>query len=140
MQNTILVYWLYNLTNDVWSIGKLGLFEAIPAICCSFFSGHLVDQWEKKTVLTRCFIGYMALSSGYMLLSSSFAQQSLSVSATEAFVYTGFFCNGIIRSFLGPSSFSLIGLLVPRRLYANAATWSSTSWQTGTVIGPLAGG
>jgi MFS family permease len=99
-----------------------------------------VDQWEKRTILRRCFIGYMLLSAGYVFLTSSTAQQSLTVSATEAFVYAGFFVNGIIRSFLGPSSFSLLGLLVPRRLYSNATTWSSTSWQTGTVIGPLLGG
>ncbi len=140
MQNTILVYWLYDLTNDVWSVGKLGLFEAIPAIGCSFFSGHLVDQWEKRKVLTGCFTGYLLLSSGYALLSSGFAQESLSVTATTNLVYAGFFLNGVIRSFLGPSYFSLLGLLVPRRLYANAATWSSTVWQTGAVIGPLAGG
>ena len=140
MQNTILVYWLYSLTHDVWSIGKLGLFEAVPAICCSFFSGHLVDQREKKSVLVRCFSGYLALAAGYVFLSTPFVQGWLSVSGTEAFIYTGFFFNGIIRSFLSPAAFSMLGMLVPRRLYPNATTWSSTAWQTGTVIGPLAGG
>jgi MFS family permease len=140
MQNTILVYWLYSLTNDVWSIGKLGLFEAVPAICCSFFSGHLVDQREKKGVLVKCFTAYLLLSAGYVFLSSPSVQAGLSVSATEMFIYAGFFFNGIIRSFLSPSSFSMLGLLVPRRLYPNATTWSSTAWQTGTVVGPLTGG
>jgi MFS family permease len=140
MQNTILVYWLYTLTNDVWSIGKLGLFEAIPAISFSLFSGHFVERREKKTLISWCIAGYVVLGIGYVLLSWSRQQGHLSVAAVTNLVYAGFFVNGVIRAFLSPSTFSLLGLLVPRKLYANAATWSSTSWQTGAVIGPLLGG
>ncbi len=140
MQNTILVYWLYDLTNDVWSIGKLGLFEAIPAIGCSFFSGHFVEQREKKTMLSRCIAGYVLLTAGYTCLGYTAHQQMISISVTTNLIYAGFFINGVIRAFLSPSSFSLLGLLIPRKHLANGATWSSTSWQTGAVVGPLLGG
>ena len=140
MQNTILVYWLYNLTNDVWSIGKLGLFEAIPAIGFSLFSGHFVEQREKRTLLLWCISAYVLLSFGYILLSFATERQALSIPLVTNLVYFGFFINGTIRSVLSPSNFSILGLLVPRRLYPNAATWSSTAWQTGGVLGPLTGG
>lgn len=140
MQNTILVYWLYNLTNDVWSIGKLGLFEAIPAIGCSLFSGHFVERREKKTMLSWCIGAYVVLSLGYVLLSYAAGNQLLTIPVVTNLIYTGFFINGIIRAFLSPSSFSLLGLLIPRKHLPNGATWSSTSWQTGAVIGPLLGG
>lgn len=140
MQNTILVYWLYTLTNDVWSIGKLGLFEAIPAIGCSLFSGHFVEQREKRTILTWCVGGYLLLTAGYVALSLAADQQLLTVRTVTNLIYAGFFINGVIRAFLSPSSFSLLGLLIPRRHIANAATWSSASWQTGAVLGPLMGG
>jgi len=140
MQNTIIVYWVYNLTNDVWAIGKLGLFEAIPAIICSLFSGHFVEQREKKTMLTVCITAYCLLTAGYMALSYASDQSLLNISTTVNLIYTGFFINGVIRAFLSPSNFSLLGLLVPRKDLANGATWSSTTWQTGAVLGPLLGG
>jgi MFS family permease len=55
-------------------------------------------------------------------------------------VYAGIFIGGALRAFLGPSSFALQGMLVPRELYPNSTTWSSTSWQIGAVLGPLFGG
>jgi len=140
MQNTILVYWLYDLTNDVWSIGKLGLFEAIPAIGFSLFSGHFVEQREKKTMLSICIAAYCVLTLGYVALSWGSLQNHLEISITTNLIYAGFFINGVIRAFLSPSSFSLLGLLVPRKHLANGATWSSTAWQTGAIIGPLIGG
>ncbi len=140
MQNTILVYWLYEITRDVWAIGKLGLFEAIPAITCSLFSGHFVESREKKKMLSICIGGYVILSAGYVALSRAYSQGLVELSTTTHLVYAGFFINGVIRSFLSPTSFSILGLLVPRKLYPNAATWSSTSWQSGGVLGPLAGG
>jgi len=140
IQNTILVYWLYTITNDVWSIGKLGLFEAIPAIGFSLFSGHLVERREKRTVLVICTISYVILTAGYVALITLAERKMWSVHSITDWVYAGFFINGAIRAFLSPSSFSLLGLLVPRKRLANAATWSSTSWQTGAVVGPLTGG
>lgn len=140
MQNAILVYWLYTLTSDVWAIGKLGLFEAIPAIGFSLVSGHFVEQREKRSLLTWCLLGYFLLGGGYVVLSFLSGQGSIGVPLTANLIYLGFFINGTIRAFLSPVSFSLLGLVVPRKLYPNAATWSSTVWQTGAVLGPLLGG
>jgi MFS family permease len=55
-------------------------------------------------------------------------------------VYAGIFIGGALRAFISPASFALQGLLIPRELYSNATTWSSASWQTGAVLGPLFGG
>ncbi len=140
MQNTILAYWLYQLTHDSLSIGLLGLFEAVPAIGFSLISGHIVDEREKKSMLRTCFISYLLLSVGYFALSALLTNAHITVSHTQMFIYCGVFVNGVIRAFLSPASFSLLGMLVPRKLYANASTWSSTSWQTGNVLGPLAAG
>jgi len=41
---------------------------------------------------------------------------------------------------LGPTIFSLFALIVPKKVYPNAATWSSSVWQMGAVVGPAAGG
>lgn len=45
-----------------------------------------------------------------------------------------------MRAFLGPTLFSLFSLIVPRKVYPNAATWSSSVWQFGAVLGPALAG
>jgi len=55
-------------------------------------------------------------------------------------IYVLVFWGGVVRSFLGPTVFSLFGQLIPREHYQNAATWSSSAWMIGSVLGPAVGG
>jgi MFS family permease len=41
---------------------------------------------------------------------------------------------------MSPALTALMGQLVPRNLYANAATWSSANWHLAAVLGPAIGG
>jgi MFS family permease len=50
------------------------------------------------------------------------------------------FFGGILRSFFGPTIFSLIALIVPKKTYPNAATWSSSTWQASGILGKTFGG
>jgi MFS family permease len=140
MQTTIIVYWVYVLTHDVATVGLLGLFEAIPAIGYSHFSGHIVDQREKRNMILGCIIAYLLLSIGFVSLSLGSIAHVLANADIVRFIYAGIFIGGALRAFVSPASFALVGLLVPRRLYANAGTWSSSSWQLGAILGPLLGG
>jgi len=140
MQITIVSYMLYQLTGDVLSLGKLGLWEAIPAIGCSFISGHFVDNKNKKSLLIFCTVLYIFLAALYFFLVQPHFQELWGYKLVENLIYTGTFIGGVLRAFLSPSAFSLLSQLVPRKLYPNATTWSSTAWQTGAVAGPLFGG
>lgn len=140
MQTTIISYMVYRLTKDELSLGMLGLWEVIPAIGFSFISGPFIDRREKRDMLLSCIIGYLFLSAFFVLLSTMWFQQKAGINGTVWLIYAGIFINGAIRAFLSPSNFALLGMIVPRKLYANATTWSSTAWQTGAVIGPLLGG
>jgi len=139
MQTTILAYWIFHITNDVRSVGEMGLWEAIPAIGCSLFSGHFVDQKEKKTLLLNCTIIYLLLAAFFLMLTYAHGTH-LSTTYTVRLVYFGILTGGVVRAFIGPGTFSMLGLLVPRSMYPNATAWSSTAWQIGAVIGPLMGG
>lgn len=140
MQTTIIVYWVYVLTHDVATVGLLGLFEAIPAIGFSFFSGHIVDQREKRNMIVGCILAYLLLSIGFISLAISNTSHAMPDTSIVHCIYAGIFIGGALRAFVSPASFALVGLLVPRRLYANAGTWSSSSWQLGAIIGPLLAG
>lgn len=139
MQTTILAYWVYDISNDVKLVGELGLWEAIPAIGCSFFSGHFVDQQEKKRLLLLCSIAYVILALYFSGLAV-FHGGELSTYATVRLVFLGVLLGGVVRSFIGPGTFSMLGLLVPKDRLPQASAWSSTSWYIGAVLGPLIGG
>lgn len=140
MQMTIISYMVYRITKDQLSLGIIGLAEVIPAIAFSLFSGHYVDQREKRTTLLQCMVAYLFLSVFFILLANSWFQQQAGPSITVWLVYTGVFIGGALRAFLSPSTFALLGLIIPKKQYSNASIWSSTSWHVGAVLGPLLGG
>ncbi|RAJ00291.1 Na+/melibiose symporter-like transporter [Chitinophaga skermanii] len=140
MQFAIIEWRIYHLTNDPLSLGLIGLAEVVPALIMALFAGHIVDKREKRGVMMKCMLAYIVVGIGLFLLTwdrivAGFSAQSIAYS-TYALVFVG----GIIRSFVGPSTFTMLSLLVPRELYKNAATWSSSSWQVGGVMGPAIGG
>lgn len=140
MQSAIIAYYVYKITHDKLALGMIGLWEVIPAIGFSMFSGHFVDLREKRTLIKWCFCLYLLLSSFFVILVWPGVEGTLSAKGIVWLIYLGIFVGGALRAFLSPSSFALMGLLVPKDLYPNATTWSSASWQAGAVFGPLAGG
>lgn len=147
MQSTVVAYFVYKLTynplthkGDALVLGLLGLWEVIPAIGFSLISGHFTDIMEKTKLVVWCIAGYLALTAFFFVLSLHTIQAAVSTRHILWLVYAGVFTGGLLRAFLSPASFSLMGLLLPRKLYTNGSTWSSTAWQTGFVLGPLVGG
>jgi MFS family permease len=47
---------------------------------------------------------------------------------------------GTARAFFGPAASSLAVNLVPEHDFANAISWTSSSWQVASIVGPVAGG
>ena len=147
MQSAIVSYFVYQLTynpkthkGDTLVLGLMGLWEVIPAIGFSLFSGHFVDLKEKKGMVLNCIIGYLLLSLFFIVLALPVLRTVISAKAIIWLIYSGIFAGGALRAFLSPASFALLGTILPKKLYANATTWSSTAWQSGFVIGPLLGG
>lgn len=140
MQFIVIEWEVYSLTKDPLSLGIIGLMEVIPAVSMALFAGHIVDQREKRSLLIKCIFGFSVVSLGLFLLTWPRVVGDLSTNTVLYAVYFLVFIGGIVRAFLGPTIFSLFSLLVPKKIYPNAATWSSSVWQMGAVIGPAAGG
>lgn len=140
MQSTIIFYWVYHITGDKLKLGLVGLAEVIPAVLCSLFSGHFVDLNEKRKMLLICSSSYLLLGICLFGLTTPMATAHLGQSLVLYCIYSLVFVGGAIRAFYGPSSFAMVGMLVPRRLYATATSWSSMAWQIGAVMGPLLAG
>ena len=140
MQFVIIEWEVYKLTKDPLSLGIIGLMEIIPAISMALFAGHIVDQSEKKSLLVKCIFGFSVVSLGLFLITVPSITKDLSLHTTLYTIYGLVFLGGLVRSFLGPTIFSLLSLIVPKKTYPNAATWSSSTWQMGSMFGPATAG
>lgn len=140
MQFIIIEWQVYSITKDPLSLGIIGLMEVIPALSLALFAGHVVDQKEKKGLLVKCILAFSVISFGLFLLTWPAVVSDFSTKTILYSIYFLVFLGGLVRAFLGPTIFSLLSLLVPKKVYPNAATWSSSVWQIASVVGPAVAG
>lgn len=140
MQFIVIEWVVYSLTKSPLSLGIIGLMEVIPAVGMALFAGHIVDQKEKKAMLLKCILAFSVISLGlYVVTLEQFSNQFSSRFILYS-IYTLVFLGGLVRAFLGPTIFTLLSLIVPKKEYSNAATWSSSVWQIASVLGPAFAG
>ncbi|CAN5446463.1 nickel resistance MFS transporter NreB [soil metagenome] len=140
IQEVILGYELYKITHDPLMLGLVGLAEAIPFIALSLFGGHLADRRDKKRILQWSLLVILLGSVILYLVFQPSIAEGLSQTARLATIYGVLMLIGTAKGFYSPASSSLKPFLVPRELYTNSATWSSSFWQAGAIVGPgLAG-
>lgn len=120
-------------TRDAFVLGLVGLVQVIPIILISLPAGHVADQFNRRRIV--------------LLTQLVFAICSLSLAAVSTFqwplvwVFVILFVFGLARAFNETASSTLLPESVPPHLFGNAATWSSSAWQTASIVGPaLAGG
>jgi MFS family permease len=140
MQFIIIEWEVYSITKDPLSLGIIGLMEVIPAVSMALFAGHIVDQKEKRNLLAICTAAFSLISLGLFFLTLPSFVEGWSQKTVLFSIYALVFFGGFLRSFFGPTIFSLIALIVPKKLYPNAATWSSSTWQMASVLGPAFAG
>ena len=138
MQSVIVSWHMYYLTHNVLWLGLIGLVEVIPQISISLFAGHYIDLWNRKKIVQNSTIILLIGSSILALYSveSFHSFQRLGIWP----IFITIFLTGLSRGILMPAHTALIGQLVDKKDYANAATWSSANWQIGAVMGPALGG
>ena len=140
MQFIIVEWEVYNLTKDPLALGLIGLVEIIPAISMSLFAGHIVDQKEKKKLFTIAIIAFLFISVAFFSITTNYFYSNYSSKQILTGIYILVFIGGFIRAFFGPIIFSLVALIVSKNAYPNAASWSSSTWQFASVLGPAFAG
>lgn len=135
MQFIAIEWEVYSLTKNPLSLAIIGLMEFVPAFGMALFAGHIVDQREKRNLLALCIGAFSLISFGLFLLTWPEVVDGWSTNTILYSIYALVFFGGFLRSFFGPILFSLIALIVPKKSYPNAATWSSSTWQIASVVG-----
>jgi MFS family permease len=140
MQAVVIGFYIYALTKSKFELGLIGLCEAIPAICIALYGGYVADKSEKRKML-------LAISA--LVLFASIVMSVVTAKGMGIYVNKGWivpvlffmiFLNGLARAFYGPATFTIYAHSIPKEIYPNGSTWSSSSWQTAAILGPAAGG
>lgn len=132
MINVAIGWELYERTNSALVLGGVGLAQVLPALLLSLPAGHIADRFNRKTIL---------LLSQAVLVLASFGLTWLSYTHSSlVLIYACLALFGASLAFSGPASSALYAQTVPESAYANASTWTSSSWQLASVIGPALGG
>lgn len=140
MQFVVIEWQVYAMTENPLALGIIGLCEFLPAFFLAPFAGHVVDKKEKRNLFMLCIALFSLISFGLFWLTSDTIENNWQIDSILFGIYGLVFFGGVLRAFFGPTIFSLIALLVPKKAYPNAATWSSSTWKGANVFGALCGG
>ena len=129
---------VYDLTHDPFSLGLIGLSEAIPFLAVALFAGHVADLFNRKSIIAITATVYVVCA--FILLYMSYIMGDLYKSSGVLPLYLVISITGLARAFFYPAQSAYMAQIVPRNLYANSSTWNSTVWHIAAVSGPAAGG
>jgi MFS family permease len=138
MQSVVVGWHIYSLTDDVLSLGLIGLAEVIPQVSIALFAGHFVDLWDRKKIIQFASL-ILILGSAILVVYSLPSVDGFRRFGTIP-VFITIFLTGLVRGILMPAHTALLGQLVNREQLTSATTWSSTNWQVAAVLGPAIGG
>jgi MFS family permease len=138
MQSVIVGWQIYDITHNVLWLGFIGLTEVIPQVGISLFAGHYIDIWNRKRI-AGCTIIILIVGAISLLVYSIHIEYFSSQFGVYP-VFISIFLTGLARGIMSPTLVAMMGQLIPRNLYANAATWNSANWQMAAMMGPAMGG
>jgi MFS family permease len=148
IQGIAVAWQVYAATNDPLALGLAGLAEVVPFLALSLPAGQWADRYDRRrlaligiAVLVLCGALFLAMNIGLHLQDASPRGRvgATAWSSTLA-IYAVLAVSGVSRAILQPARQALGTMIVPAALYANAATWRSSTWQFASVIGPAVGG
>lgn len=133
MQAVAVGWQVYDITKRALDLGLVGLAQFLPGILLFLASGHASDRFDRRKVLGTCYAGF-ALCSALLLSIAEHGMRSVRP------IYFVLVLLGVVRSFNGTASRSILPQLVPDEHFANAVAWNATTFQAATILGPSIGG
>jgi MFS family permease len=138
MQAVIVGWHIYKLTGNVLALGLIGLTEVIPQVGIALFAGHFVDIWNRKKIIW--YTTFILLFGSGLLMVYCVPGLNMYERFGITPIFITIFLTGLSRGILMPAHNALMGQLIKREYYTNAATWSSIAWHIAAVLGPAVGG
>ncbi len=123
---------LYDRTSSALALGLVGLVQVLPVIALSLVTGHVADQFDRKTIVILARAVLVVTSLG--LAALAYTQGPL------VGIYGCLLLRGIGSAFSSPAATALPAEVLPEEAFENAASWSSSTRQVAAIAGPALGG
>lgn len=123
---------MYLRTDSAFTLGLVGLIQAIPLLVFTLPGGYFADVFDRKrliqfslagTTFTSLCLGFLSMTEGPTVIMF-------------VLLLFGASCN----SLASPARFAIFPQLVPPEVLENGIRWRSMSWQVSSVVGPALGG
>ena len=134
IQSVVIGWQVYGITHSALSLGLVGLAEALPCLALTLVGGYAADRMDRRTLF---------LLSNLLLLGGGLVLYVLNLGGAPSVAWPFYLIQAVLgvgRAFGRPASHALRTELVPRECFANAAMWTSSTFQVAMVLGPAAGG
>ena len=133
VQGVAVGWWVYDLTNDPFALGLVGLTIFLPAVVLALVAGQVADRFDRRTSLLICYSVSTLVAVGLVLCALGGVRQVWPI-------YVLLLVFGTSRAFANPAGQAIVPNLVPAGHLGSAIAWNSLAWQTASVIGPALGG
>ena len=166
---SVAIAWqIYQWTNSATALGLVGLVNVIPLLALVLPAGVLADRVDRRRIVSYTMWASAALSGALLLVTHYHATlpdagplraandllRSIALvferhvdPATLHFdnpalpiIFLILFLQSTARVIGNPARAALVPLLVPVSAVSNAVTWSASSFELSTVVGPALGG
>lgn len=133
MLSVALGWHIYQLTGDPFDLALIGLVQVVPILSLFIFTGWVVDNYPRKTILMIC-----ALVETFTLLCMALVMHADTINVDDIFALL--FIHGCTRAFLGPAQQAILPNIVDKECLSQAVAISSTVWNIASTSGPFIAG
>jgi Transmembrane secretion effector len=133
MQGVAVGWQIYELTNDPFDLGLVGLAQFLPLVGFSVIIGQVADLFDRRLVVASC---QLIKAVAALALAIGTARGALSRDTMLAIL----FVSGTARAFEMPTLHALLPGIVPAPLLPRAIAASASAQQTAVICGPSLGG
>lgn len=125
-----------SIAEGAFMLGLVGLAQFLPLLVLSLFGGQAADRYNRRLILVAC-IGAKAVIVLWLALVSG---MSLGPDIIIPAIFAAAVSAGMINAFLPPAASALLPMLLPREELPKGIAWSSLSFQSSMIVGPVVGG
>ncbi len=123
----------HSVPHSAFLVGMVGLVQFVPYFALTLFAGQVADRYERKRIILICLAVQLLCDLALVALALQPHSPLIAVFAVAA-------AFGGVRAFSSPAFSAMTPMLVDRSVLPRAIAWSSLSWQTGSIIGPVIAG
>lgn len=132
MQTAAVGWQIYQQLGTALALGYVGLVQIIPVIFLALPAGHVADHFSRKKIIIVGQSVFLACSLGLAALSYG--------KGPDLLIYGLLFFLAVARAFITPAISALLPTVIPRDMWADAATWNSSMFELTGLAGPALAG